>query len=87
MIKCESGVSMCVCVCVCVCVCTNRQVGEHAERAVQKSDQVDQVVAGGHSPAPLHRGQPIVISQLQELVDLGVEVGVDLRLRRVTGVL
>lgn len=70
-----------------VCVCTYRQVGEHAEGALQEGDQVDQVVAGVQSPASLHRGHPIVISQLQELVDLGVQAGVDLRLGCVTSVL
>lgn len=65
---------------VCVCVCTNRQVGEDAEGAVQKSNQVDQVVAGAQTPASRGRGHPVVVGQLQELVDLGVEVGIDLRL-------
>lgn len=74
-------------VCVRECVCTHRQVGEHTEGALQEGDQVDQVVAGVQSPASLHRGHPIVISQLQELVDLGVQAGVDLRLGRVTSVL
>ena len=74
-------------VCVCMCVQTNGQVGEDAERALQKSDQVDQVVAGRQGPAPLHRYQPIVIDQLQELIDLGIQAGVDLRLRRMTGIL
>jgi len=72
---------------VCVCVCTNGQVGEHAEGALQESDQVKQVVAGLRSPASRHRRHPIVIRQLQELIDLGVDVGVDLRLGRVASVL
>ncbi len=62
----------CVCVCACACVCTNRKVGEHTESALQESDQVYQVVAGLQIPASLHGCHPIVISQLQELVDLGV---------------
>lgn len=68
-------------------MCTNRQVGEDAEGALQKSDQVDQVVARSQSAASLHCRQPIVISQLEELVDLGVQACVDLRLRRVTSIL
>lgn len=71
-----------------VCVCTNRQVGEHAEGAPQESDQVDQVVADVQGGAALRRRRhPVVVGQLQELVDLGVQAGVDLRLGRVAGVL
>lgn len=66
---------------------TNGQVGEDAEGALQEGDQVDQVVAGAQAPASGGRCHPVVVGQLQELVDLGVEVGVDLRLRRMTSVL
>lgn len=74
--------------CVFVCVSTHRQVCEDTEGALQESDQVYQVVAGGwRSPAYLHRGHPVVIGQLQELVDLCVQVGVDLCLGRVASIL
>lgn len=75
------------CVCVCVLVCTNRQVGEDTEGALQKSDQVNQVVAGGQVLASRHRGHPVVIGELQELVDLCVQAGVDLCLCGMTSIL
>lgn len=78
---------LCMLVSLCIGACTNRQVGEHAEGALQESDQVNQVVARLQSPAFVHRRHPIVVSQLQELVDLGVQAGVDLGLGGVTGVL
>ena len=70
-----------------LCECTYRQVGEDSEGAPQKSDQINQVVAGAKILASLRRGHPVVISQLQELVDLGIQVGVDLCLSCMTGVL
>lgn len=72
---------------MCARACTNRKVGEDSEGAVQKSDQIDQVVAGTQGSASWSRSQPIIISQLKELVDFGVEAGVDLSFSSMTSIL
>lgn len=66
---------------------THRQVGEDTEGALQEGHQVQQVVAGRRRRPAGHARHPVVIGQLQELVDFGVEAGVDLRLGRVASVL
>lgn len=76
-----------VCVCVCIHVFTNRQIGEDTEGALKKSNQVNQVVAGSQILASGHRSHPVVISQLQELVNLCIQAGVDLRLCSMTSIL
>lgn len=62
----------------------HREVGEDGEGAAQEADEIHQVVAG---PAARLQRHPVVVCQLQELVDLLVEVGVDLLLGGVPGVL
>jgi len=61
-----------------------REVGEHSKRAAEKANEIDKVVAG--LAARLH-GRPVVVRQLQELVYLLVEVGVNLLLGSMAGVL
>ena len=56
----------------------HRQVGEGAERGPQEGDQVDQEGGGG---AGRLGQQPVVGGQLEELVDLGLQLAVDLLLR------
>ena len=42
-------------------VYTNRQVGEDTEGALQKGDEVNQVVTGIQTAATLHWGHPVVV--------------------------
>lgn len=84
---CSNAVKSIVCVCVCIHVFTNRQIGEDTEGALKKSNQVNQVVAGSQILASGHRSHPVVISQLQELVNLCIQAGVDLRLCSMTSIL
>lgn len=48
---------------------------EHGKGAAEESDEVTQIVTG--LPAPLC-SRPIIISQLQKLVNLLIQVSVDL---------
>lgn len=58
-----------------LCANTHRQVSEHCKGATEESDEVTQVVTGLSASLCC---RPIIISQLQKLVNLLIQVSVDL---------
>lgn len=58
-----------------LCTNTHRQVSEHCKGATEESDEVTQVVT---SLSAALCCRPIIISQLQKLVNLLIQVSVDL---------
>lgn len=69
---------------LCILSKAHRQVCEDLEGAAQKVDEVHEVAAG---PAVRLGHAPLVVGQLDELVDLLVELGVDLAFCCVPGIL
>lgn len=63
---------------------THRKVSEDLEGGTQEVDEIHQV-AGGAAVGLSH--VPLVVGQLDELVDLLVQLGVNLPLRSVTSIL
>lgn len=63
---------------------THRKVSEDLEGAAQEVNEVHEVAAG---PAVWFRHAPFVISELNELIDLLVELGVYLPFSCVSGIL
>lgn len=57
---------------------------EHSKRAAQEANEIHKVITG---PAARLQSHPVVVCQLQELVNLLVQVSVNLLLSSVAGVL
>jgi len=63
---------------------THREMSEDLESGAQEVDQVHEVSRGA---AVRLSHAPLVVRQLDELIDLLVELGIDLSLCSVTGIL
>lgn len=77
---------MTICDLGCVCMRSYGEIGENTEGTLQKRYQVNQVVTG-FNMVSLGRNQPIIVSELQKLVNFGIQAGVNLCLSCMTSIL